>query len=129
MATRRLTPVAWTEGMLLRPQHLQHHDVFLEDRLRYHLRALDPFHWGIRELVVDEEALVECLRERRFAGAGLDVYEREPALAAGLSGLENVILLPHIGSATHAAREAMGRSAARSIVDVLSGRDPEHRVV
>jgi type VI secretion system protein ImpJ len=57
MATRRLTPVAWTEGMLLRPQHLQHHDVFLEDRLRYHLRSLNPFHWGVRELQVDEEAL------------------------------------------------------------------------
>ncbi|MHC4954477.1 MAG: 2-hydroxyacid dehydrogenase [Planctomycetota bacterium] len=79
--------------------------------------------------VVDEEALVECLREGRIAGAGLDVYEREPALAAGLAALDNVILLPHAGSATLATRSEMGRLAAESIVDVLSGREPQHRVV
>lgn len=58
--------------------------------------------------LVDEAALVEALREGRLAGAGLDVYEREPELAAGLAELPNVTLLPHIGSATHETRAAMG---------------------
>jgi type VI secretion system protein ImpJ len=57
MTTRRLNPVAWTEGMFLRPQHLQHQDLFAEERLRYHLHAVDPYHWGVRELEIDEEAL------------------------------------------------------------------------
>ncbi len=57
MTTRRLNPVAWTEGMFLRPHHLQHHDLHTEERLRYHLQAIDPFHWGVRELEIDEEAL------------------------------------------------------------------------
>ena len=57
MSTHRFNPVAWTEGMFLRPQHLQHHDLFANERLRYHLHALDPFHWGVRELEFDEEAL------------------------------------------------------------------------
>ena len=59
MTTNRLNPVAWTEGLFLRPQHLQQHELFTEERLRYHFRAFDPFHWGIRELEVDEEALVD----------------------------------------------------------------------
>jgi type VI secretion system protein ImpJ len=57
MTTRRLNPVAWTEGMFLRPHHFQQHDVFTEERLRYHLHAIDPFHWGVRELEIDQEAL------------------------------------------------------------------------
>jgi type VI secretion system protein ImpJ len=57
MTTRRLNPVAWLEGMFLRPHHLQHHDLFEAERLRYHLHAVNPFHWGVRELVLDEEAL------------------------------------------------------------------------
>ncbi len=57
MSTNRLNPVAWTEGMFLRPQHLQHQELFAAERLRYHLDALDPFHWGVRELELDEEAL------------------------------------------------------------------------
>jgi len=79
--------------------------------------------------VVDETALVELLGQRRFAGAGLDVFEREPELADGLAELPNVILLPHIGSATVETRDAMGRIAAQSIVDVLHGKEPAHRVV
>jgi len=79
--------------------------------------------------VVDEAALVEALRDGTIAGAGLDVYENEPVLAPGLENLPNVVLLPHIGSATYATREAMGRIAAQSIVDVLAGKEPAHRVV
>ena len=57
MTIRRLHPVVWSEGMFLRPHHLQQQELFDEERLRYHLRALDPFHWGVRELQLDEEAL------------------------------------------------------------------------
>jgi len=78
--------------------------------------------------IIDEDALVAVLRDGKIAGAGLDVFEREPRLAAGLAALPNVILLPHIGSATYDARDAMGRLAAQSIVDVLAGREPAHRV-
>ncbi len=57
MTTRRLNPVAWSEGMFLRPQHLQQNELYGESRLAYHLRAVNPFHWGVRRLVLDEEAL------------------------------------------------------------------------
>jgi glyoxylate reductase len=79
-----------------------------------------------RGSVVDEAALVTALRERRIAAAGLDVYEREPRLAPGLAACENAVLLPHLGSATFEAREAMGRLAVDAIVAVLSGREPAH---
>ncbi|MGC8723802.1 MAG: 2-hydroxyacid dehydrogenase [Acidobacteriota bacterium] len=79
--------------------------------------------------VVDEEALVECLREGRLFGAGLDVYEREPALAEGLTELPNVLLLPHLGSATEGVREAMARMAVTDCLAVLEGRRPEHGVL
>jgi len=69
--------------------------------------------------VVDEEALVEALGERRIAGAALDVYEREPHVSAGLLALENVVLSPHLGSSTHAAREAMGMLCAEALEAVL----------
>lgn len=59
--------------------------------------------------VVDEPALVAALRERRIAGAALDVFEREPEVEEALLELENVVLCPHLGSATLEAREAMGR--------------------
>jgi glyoxylate reductase len=79
--------------------------------------------------VIDEAALVTALEERRIAAAGLDVYEREPALAPGLARCENAVLLPHQGSATFEAREAMGRLAVDAIAAVLSGREPEHALV
>jgi len=78
--------------------------------------------------VVDEQALVQALRERRIAAAGLDVYEGEPALAPGLSELPNVILLPHIGSATIETRDEMARMCARAAIAVLTGQEPPHRV-
>ena len=82
-----------------------------------------------RGAVVDEAALVEALRARRIAAAGLDVYEHEPRLAPGLAECENAVLLPHVGSATHETREAMGRLAVDAIVAVLRGGRPEHALV
>jgi len=72
--------------------------------------------------VVDEAALVEALRERALAGAGLDVFEHEPDVHPGLLELENVVLLPHLGSATVETRTAMAELAARNVVAVLGGR-------
>ncbi|MCX6356482.1 MAG: D-glycerate dehydrogenase [Candidatus Aureabacteria bacterium] len=66
--------------------------------------------------VVDEVALVRALREGRIAGAGLDVYEREPELAPGLAGLENVVLLPHIGSASIETRSRMAEVSVLSLL-------------
>jgi len=74
--------------------------------------------------LVDDGALVEALRTRRIAGAGLDVYENEPALHAGFLALDNVALTPHIGSATRATRMEMGSVAAENLVSALSGRRP-----
>ncbi len=74
--------------------------------------------------VVDEAALLAALRDGRIRAAGLDVYEHEPRLTPGLGELDNVVLLPHIGSATGRTRAAMAELAARNIVEVLAGRPP-----
>lgn len=74
--------------------------------------------------LVDEAALVRALRERAIAAAGLDVFEREPAIEAGLAELSNVVLAPHIGSATFEARSAMVRCCSQNIVAVLGGGSP-----
>ena len=74
-----------------------------------------------RGKVVDERALVRALREKRIAGAGLDVYENEPDLAQGLTGLDNAVLLPHIGSATRQTRLRMAMTAVENIVAGLKG--------
>ena len=78
--------------------------------------------------VVDEPALAEALRSGRIAGAGLDVYEDEPKMAAGLAECPTAVLLPHLGSATHATRAAMSRIAAENLLAVLQGRRPAHPV-
>ena len=76
--------------------------------------------------VVDEAALVESLRRGRLWGAGVDVFEDEPAIHPGLIGLPNVVLTPHLGSATRDARVAMGRLCAEAIVAVLEGSRVDH---
>ena len=78
--------------------------------------------------VVDEEAVIRALQERWIAGAGLDVFEREPEVPQALKDLENVVLLPHIGSASVASRTRMAVMAAQSAVAVLQGRRPRHVV-
>ena len=74
--------------------------------------------------VVDEAALAWALRERIISGAALDVYEREPVISPELLKLENVLLAPHLGSATTETRTAMADLAARNVVAVLSGEPP-----
>ncbi|MGA9869732.1 MAG: D-glycerate dehydrogenase [Rhodococcus sp. (in: high G+C Gram-positive bacteria)] len=78
--------------------------------------------------VVDEAELVTALRERIIAGAGLDVYENEPALAPGLAGLPNTVLLPHVGSATVSVRSEMARLCAENAAAMATGSLPPHPV-
>ncbi len=79
--------------------------------------------------VVDQQALTAALKEGRIAGAGIDVYEAEPIAANDpLLALDNVVLLPHIGSATHETRGKMAEIAARNVLNVLGGRKPLHAV-
>jgi glyoxylate reductase len=74
--------------------------------------------------VVDESALAWALKNRMIAGAALDVYEREPEVHADLLTLENVVLAPHLGSATIETRTAMADLAARNLIAVLTGEPP-----
>ena len=74
--------------------------------------------------IVDEEALAWALNERLIAGAGLDVYEREPIVHEALLTLENVVLVPHLGSATRETRTAMIDLAVSNVLAVLAGRPP-----
>lgn len=78
--------------------------------------------------VIDEEALVEALKNNEIWGAGLDVYENEPEIHPELLKMENVVLLPHLGSATSETRERMSQMCARNIIEVLEGRDPVNPV-
>jgi lactate dehydrogenase-like 2-hydroxyacid dehydrogenase len=78
--------------------------------------------------VVDEAALAEALRSRVIAGAGLDVYEHEPRVTEALLGLENVVLLPHLGSATLETRVAMGMRVVKNLEQFFAGQEPEDRV-
>jgi glyoxylate reductase len=77
-----------------------------------------------RGAVVDEEALGWALGERLIAGAALDVFENEPAVHPALLGMENVVLAPHLGSATRETRTAMADLAVSNVIAVLSGDAP-----
>ena len=74
--------------------------------------------------IVDESALVRVLKERRIAGAGLDVYENEPSVDPELLAMPNVVLTPHLGSAVAELRESMANVVVDNIVAVLDGRQP-----
>jgi glyoxylate reductase len=78
--------------------------------------------------VVDEAALTQALKAGAIAGAGLDVYEAEPRVTPELMTLQNVVLLPHLGSATEESRTAMGMKVADNLDAFFDGRDPPDRV-
>jgi glyoxylate reductase len=111
------------------------HMPLVEDTVHYisqrELRLMKPTAHLInasRGPVVDEQALVRALREKWIAGAGLDVYEHEPTLTPGLADLENIVLLPHIGSASIETRTKMAVTAARNCIAALRGKRPPHLV-
>lgn len=81
-----------------------------------------------RGAVIDEEALVYALENKLIAGAGLDVYEEEPKLKPGLTALDNVVLAPHLGSATVETRAKMSLMAAENIIAVLNNQKPDNCV-
>ena len=91
------------------------------------LRLMKPTAFLIntaRGPVVDEKALVRVLKEKRIAGAGLDVYENEPKVEQELIAMQNVVLTPHLGSAVRELRESMANVVADNILAVLEGRQP-----
>ncbi len=77
-----------------------------------------------RGKVVDDQALVEALKNNTIAGAALDVFENEPELTAGMTDLDNLIILPHIGSASVATRDIMALLVVDNVFDVLDGKTP-----
>jgi lactate dehydrogenase-like 2-hydroxyacid dehydrogenase len=79
--------------------------------------------------IVDEAALVAALQAGTIAGAGLDVFEREPAIAQALTTMANVCILPHLGSATIETREAMGMTVVENLTAFFDGKEPPTRVV
>ncbi len=79
--------------------------------------------------IVDEAALVAALERRQIAGAALDVYEKEPLVTPALLTMENVVLLPHLGSATQETRVAMGMRALDNLMAFFAGSAPRDRVV
>jgi lactate dehydrogenase-like 2-hydroxyacid dehydrogenase len=91
------------------------------------MRALGPT--GIlvnvaRGSVVDEKALVKCLQEGALGGAALDVFEEEPIVPEALLTMDNVVLQPHVGSATHETRKAMGQLTIDNLVAHFAGKSP-----
>ncbi|KQS88582.1 MULTISPECIES: 2-hydroxyacid dehydrogenase [unclassified Rhizobium] len=95
------------------------------------LKAMKPGAYLIntaRGDVVDEAALVEALEAGTIRGAGLDVFEAEPAVPGRLRALENVVLLPHLGSATEETRTAMGMKVVDNITAFFEGHEPPDRV-
>ena len=99
---------------------------------RKRLSILQPHAYIIntsRGKVVNEEALAEMLSEGKIAGAGLDVFEREPSVSKVLLGAPNTVLLPHMGSATVEARIEMGEKVIVNIQTLLNGHRPPDRII
>jgi glyoxylate reductase len=121
-------------GRLLRESDFVSLHVPLTDKTRYligmpQLKQMKPTAYLInasRGPVVNEKELVEALQARVIAGAGLDVYENEPALTPGLTELPNVVLTPHVGSGTIEDRTLMARMATENLLAGLKGEVPRH---
>jgi glyoxylate reductase len=121
-------------GRLLRESDFVSLHVPLTDETRYligakELQQMKPSAFLInasRGPVVNEKELVEALQARVIAGAGLDVYENEPALAPGLTELPNVVLTPHVGSGTIEDRTLMARMATENLLAGLKGEVPRY---
>ena len=79
--------------------------------------------------VIDERALVQALTFETIGGAGLDVFDGEPHIAPDLYHCDKLVMLPHLGSATREAREAMGFRVLDNLKDFFEGRDPRDRVI
>ncbi|TAK03085.1 MAG: D-glycerate dehydrogenase [Candidatus Manganitrophaceae bacterium] len=95
------------------------------------LRRMKPTAFLIntaRGPIIDEEALIEALRNKQIAGAGLDVFENEPAIPRELREIKEAVLLPHVGSASLETRIRMGRIVLENIVAVLTGKKPPNMV-
>lgn len=103
------------------------HHLINEARLRLMKRTAFLINTS-RGPIVDEAALVDALRAKTIAGAALDVFEFEPRISPRLRKLENVILTPHIASASVAARDEMAKIAAENIIDFLEGKTPKNVV-
>lgn len=100
------------------------------DRRRIGLLKLSAYFINTsRAEICDEDALIEALRTERIAGAGLDVYAHEPAVDARLLELSNVVLLPHMGSATYEGREATGEKVIANIRTWADGHRPRDQVL
>jgi len=78
--------------------------------------------------IIDEKILLKALEEKKIWGAGLDVYEREPKIEKKLLSMENVVLLPHIGSATYETRLNMAMKAAKNLIQGLKGEKPDNLI-
>ena len=95
------------------------------------LKKMKPDAWLVntaRGAVVDEQALIKALQNKLIAGAALDVFEHEPDIPDEFLTMENVVLLPHVGTATMEARIAIARSASENIIDFFSGQKPKYMV-
>lgn len=78
--------------------------------------------------IIDERALIAALAKRRIFGAGLDVHEREPRISSAMKRLPNVVLLPHLGTATRETRRAMAELVIQGALGVLAGKHPWNEV-
>lgn len=81
-----------------------------------------------RGSIVDTQALIAALQAGRIAGAALDVFEHQPEVPQELLAMENVLLTPHLGTATRETRTRMGAMVIQSLIDHFAGRSPQHRV-
>ncbi len=79
--------------------------------------------------LIDEMALAEAIKNNEIGGAALDVFEFEPGVTRELLASDNVVLTPHIGSATFKTRKDMALVAVKNLINVLEGREPLYRVV